>query len=180
MDHQIQHHRHIRAAGIEGRQPMGFDEPGRDGAAVQGADRRIEPFDVAHLQQGFAFSRRSHQLFGLRHGGGNGFFDEHRLAHGQRLQGHRRMQCGGHNDAHRLHLLQQSVHRGKGGAAVLFRNRTAALRIAVEHTDQIGLRILRQRGGMHSAKFADANQSDFYFVRLFHTSPFDPCDEWRK
>lgn len=49
VNHQIEDDRDLRAAWLEGRQPVRFDEHGPHDLAGQGQKRRVEPLDVPNL-----------------------------------------------------------------------------------------------------------------------------------
>jgi hypothetical protein len=59
VDHQVEHHRDIRAARIERREPVTLDEPRAFDVRQGRANCSVEPLDVSGLNQGTsAFGNR--------------------------------------------------------------------------------------------------------------------------
>ena len=50
VDHEIEHHGHVGAAGLERRQPLALDVPRAVEVGLGGAKRAIVALDVAHLE----------------------------------------------------------------------------------------------------------------------------------
>ena len=65
VDHEVEHDRDVGPARIERRQAVALDEPRRVDVRQRGADRAIEPLDVARLHQRAVRARERQHLVGL-------------------------------------------------------------------------------------------------------------------
>jgi len=80
VNHQVEHDADIdRAAGL-GREPVHLDEPRLGQHLVEVAHHRVEPLDVADLQDAFVFPRQRDEFFGSRDVVGDRFLDKHVFA----------------------------------------------------------------------------------------------------
>lgn len=107
VNHQIEDDRDLRAAWLEGRQPVRFDEHGPHDLAGQGQKRRIESLDVPDLHFEAGAFGQFQQAIGLGDGGRHGLFHENVLARTECFFGHFKVGGRGCHDVHRVHFGQQ-------------------------------------------------------------------------
>jgi hypothetical protein len=148
MDHQIQHDRHIGAARLEGRQPLALDEQRVLDQMASGANDRIEPLDVPHLQHHTGGIGRGHQLVCLGQRRGHRLLEQDRDACLQGSETDFDMRDRGHRDDGALNLLQQRLPRGKGHGLEGRRDLPRPFRPDVVDPGQFDLGHRRQMPGM--------------------------------
>jgi len=76
VNHEIEDHRDVGAAGLERRQPLGLQEPRLVEVGGRGPHRPIESLHVTDLQAHAALPRRLHQLLGTGQRVGQRLLDE--------------------------------------------------------------------------------------------------------
>ena len=83
MDHQVEDHRHVGAARLEGGDTGGLDVERRADAPRQCAVRGREAFQVADLQHAVVGGGQGGEVVRLGQGGGDRLFHQHVLARPQ-------------------------------------------------------------------------------------------------
>ena len=100
MDHQVENHADIRAAGGIGREPMRFDKARFRGNGLEIMENGIEPLDMADLQDAVPLTGQLNQFGRLSRIVSHRFFDQHVFAGQQECLGKLKMCFGGRDDAY--------------------------------------------------------------------------------
>ena len=111
MDHEVQDHVHIDAAGHDGRQPVRLDEAGGFEVRTGGLNRGVEPLDLSHEERALLDPGRGEHGGPLFHGRGHRLLDEDvkaALQTGEREIGVARR---GRGDRDRIHLVEERLER---------------------------------------------------------------------
>ena len=138
VDHQIEHHSHLRAPRREGREPLGGDELRRADFLLEETHHGIEVLDVPDLDQSVVRLRRREHLLRLGQRRAKRFLDQQMAALREQRQCHRRMPIGRHHDRHRIAGLPEFLERRETAAAMARRDLGRTVGIRVVHPDQFG------------------------------------------
>ncbi len=161
MDHEIEHDADVGAAEGIGGQPVRFDEPGMGEIMLGRLDGRIEPLEMAHLEDEPLSRGRGQQVVRFLQRGGDGLLDEGGDAGLQQRGADRMVPAGRDAHAGRLDLTQQVVEAAHRPAAGLPGHRPGARGVHVVDRHQLG-----QAGkpginlGMEGADVADPHDPD--------------------
>ena len=102
VDHQIQHHADVGAARGKRRQAMALDELRFGGDGLKKIENRIEPLDMADLQDAILLLREFAQFGGLLGAVGHRFFDQDVFALLQQQFGEFKMRGRGRDNIQRV------------------------------------------------------------------------------
>ena len=160
VDHEIEHHRDVGAAGLKRRQPVALQIAGLAQVGAGGPHRAVEPLDVAHLQRGAAALRRVHQEVGLLQRRGERLLHQDRAPPLQGPEPHLGVRGGGHRHGHRLGVGEQRVEIGVEPHAAGAGDLAAAGPVDVVHADQGGVLGPRQVARVVVPEGADADHAD--------------------
>jgi hypothetical protein len=77
MDHEVEDHIYVKAAGSEGAQPVDFEKQGESDHLVERRDCRVEALQVPHLQDATAGFSGIQKALGRSQVGRDRFLNEH-------------------------------------------------------------------------------------------------------
>lgn len=139
VNHEIVNNTDVGTSGIEGSEPLGFNEQRLDVQIAHGPHGPVEPFDVPDLQDTILLFCLLNEGVGLLDCAADGFFNENMDPPLQSRQCHFVMGDGGHNDIQRIDLIQEFLVTRKWYRA----QRTAPLlgqcSIDIISADELGL-----------------------------------------
>ena len=137
MDHEIEHHVHVRAAVLERRQPRRLDEARHGQGRLHGLHGRIEALQVAHLQNPIGPPRQLDEALPLLHGHGHRLFDQNAGSGVEKILGDVVVQGSRRNDADGIHVTQKFAVIGIGRDTQFGRHRQARLRGWIGNADEV-------------------------------------------
>ena len=172
VDHQVEHHVHVRAPLLEHGQPVRLDEQRVGEQRLHGQHRRVEPLQVADLEDAAALAGKRNEVVRLGQGGGDGLFHEHVQVGEQAGAGHLVVQHRGHDHAHRVHQGQQLPVIGERPGATFVRHLRRPLRVGISHAHQFHPGHFRVFLGMKPSQVADPDNPCFHiFCHAFCPLP---------
>src|SRR6185437_12604601 len=160
VDHEVEHHRHVRSAGREGREPVTLEEPGVLEIRHGGPHGPVEPLHVSHLELRPVLLRRGYQLLGTRDRIRERLFDEAGDAAGKRGEPDLGVRGRRHHHAHRVHLVEQGVETGVGHGPQLLGDVGQALGIPVVDAGELGALDVPEKAGVVVTEGAGADHAD--------------------
>ena len=137
MDHEVEHDVHLRAALLEGGEPLALDEERPRHALGERAERLVVALDVSRLEHQLLAFGELDQLVGLGERGGDRLFDQEVQTLLQALSRHRVVAIGRHRDDRRIDLAERLAIVGERSAVELLCERRGARAVSIDHRDKL-------------------------------------------
>ena len=177
VDHEIEHHVHVRAALAVGREAVALDEARRVQIRLGGQDRCVEALEMPDLQDAPGMGGKRDQLARLGGRLGDRLLDQHVRAGGEEVACDREVRRRRRDDAHRIDRTEQARVRGERRDVQLRADGRARRGVRIDDRHELarfGLRVFLRVKAPEIAH-ADDGGSDFaawggYYART-HVHP---------
>src|SRR6185295_7640877 len=159
VDHEIEHHGHIRPARTERSQALAVDEPRPLHVRKRSAHRSVETLDVADLDQDALLAGKLQQRVGFLEGCRDRLLDEDVLSALDRRARHRVVGRCGDDNYHRVGGVEQVLHCGVTARAQFLLYFGSPLRTRLEEAAELHSSEIAKNSYVMKAEAPRANHS---------------------